>query len=261
MMRVAGLLFWKKLNGTSLRMWAWTCVLAVLLTAMPLRAGEPASPAVIELFTSQGCSSCPPADELLAKLAKRKDVIAISLHVDYWDYLGWKDTLASAANTARQKSYAHKHGDNRIYTPEAVINGLIGVVGSDAAAIDRALQKTQRELEHVRVAVAIAEDRDEIRLEVGPAPPGSRFRSGTVWIVPITSEERVAIERGENRGRTMTYHNIARRLVRVGQWHGDAVQFTLAREDVMVQGADACAVLLQGEDSGAILGAAKLGGS
>src|SRR6187455_3102008 len=116
-----------------------TASMAALLSAQPAASQEPR--AVVELFTSQGCSSCPAADRLLAELASDRSVIALSLNVDYWDYLGWKDTLALKGNTERERAYAHVRGDREVYTPQAVINGLVPVLGSDKAAIEKAIAK------------------------------------------------------------------------------------------------------------------------
>src|SRR5215467_1612925 len=111
--------------------------------------------AVVELFTSQGCSSCPPADKLLGELAKDPNVIALSLPIDYWDYLGWKDTLADKRFTARQKAYSHMRGDREVYTPQVVINGKVHAVGSDRAGIEEAIQQTTREIGVMSLPVSL----------------------------------------------------------------------------------------------------------
>ena len=116
------------------------CVAVVLFSAAPSAASAQAQPrAVVELFTSEGCSSCPPADRLLGELAADPSLVALSVHIDYWDYIGWKDTLADPRNTARQKAYAHARGDGRVYTPQAVVNGSLHALGSDKAAIEHAI--------------------------------------------------------------------------------------------------------------------------
>src|SRR5262249_38718848 len=114
----------------------------LIATFISARAGEPR--AVVELFTSQGCSSCPPADKLLAELSADPSLVALSVRMDYWDYLGWKDTLASSAHSARQRAYAHQRGDRQVYTPQAVVNGAAHALGSDRAAIERAITQTNQ---------------------------------------------------------------------------------------------------------------------
>ncbi len=127
---------------------------------------------VLELFTSQGCDTCPPADQVLAKFAERPNIIAISLPVDIWDYLGWKDTLASDKNSERQKAYAKARGDGAIYTPQVVVNGMIGVNGSDPAAIEEAIKTTNEALKGGRVPIRFWHERNSIKIEAGDAPPG-----------------------------------------------------------------------------------------
>src|SRR5262249_30644442 len=107
----------------------------VICSSLPLQSVQVAPRAVIELFTRQGCSSCPPADQLLGELTGDPSLVAVSVPVDYWDYLGWKDTLADPHNTARQKAYAHARGDGQVYTPQVVVNGSLHALGSDKAAI------------------------------------------------------------------------------------------------------------------------------
>src|SRR5579864_4014381 len=117
-------------------------VCAIVAIVRPAAAAEPR--AVVELFTSQGCSSCPPADKIIGELAKDPSVIALSMPIDYWDYLGWKDTLADARFSARQKAYSRMRGDRDVYTPQAIVNGSAHVVGSDRAGIERAIGTTRK---------------------------------------------------------------------------------------------------------------------
>src|SRR6186713_2562545 len=174
--------------------------------------------AVVELFTSQGCSSCPAADRLLAELASDRSVIALSLNVDYWDYLGWKDTLALKGHTERERAYAHVRGDREVYTPQAVINGLVPVLGSDKAAIEKAIAKTQRTAAPLALPVTLKVEGDKIVATVSDAK--DERTSGEVWLCPVTSRATVAIGRGENNGKTITYHNVVRRWVKLGDWQG-----------------------------------------
>src|SRR5665648_253036 len=145
--------------------------LAALAVAAPSRADPPvsANKAVLELFTSQGCSSCPPADALLAKLATKPGIVALSYSVDYWNYLGWHDTLSSAANSDRQRDYARARGDGRVYTPQVVVDGVIHVNGSDATAIAQATKAASVRLADIRVSVSMHGDGDTLVIDVGAA--------------------------------------------------------------------------------------------
>lgn len=216
--------------------------------------------AVLELFTSQGCSSCPAADAVLEKLAARKDVIALSLPVDYWDYLGWKDTLARPKFTARQKYYAKERGDGRVYTPQMVVNGLTHVVGSSPDAIEGAIKATEAQFAATRIAVTVRSEKGRILIETGDAPPGAAPREATIWIAMVRRETEVKIERGENRGRTIKYANVVRELNPVGMWSGKAVAVELSREAVVEQSNETCVVLIQAGKGGPIIGAAMVDG-
>jgi hypothetical protein len=211
----------------------------------------------VELFTSQGCSSCPPADQLLGELAGRPDVIALSLPVDYWDYLGWKDTLAQAAFTARQRAYASGRGDKQVYTPQVIINGAKPIVGSDRARIETVIDK-QSHAGALPISVRITEANGAAAVEVGPA--SRETPAAEVWLLPVIKAREVAIGRGENKGRTITYVNVARNMVKLGDWSGRPARFDVPLTIARSGDAEAYVVLLQVSDDarpGAILGAAK----
>lgn len=214
--------------------------------------------AVVELFTSQGCSSCPAADALLGRLAKRDDIIAISLPVDYWDYLGWSDTLARPEFTARQKAYAKVLGDGMVYTPQAVINGLAGVNGSNESRIDQAIDATSAVFSASRVPVRLAVDGGKLVVDIDPAPKGAPAREATVWLVAIASSVKVPITKGENRGRTIVYSNVVRAMMPIGTWTGKAMAVQLDRHSFMHGTTDRCAVFVQQGHAGPIVGAALL---
>lgn len=224
------------------------------LVAVPAAAGGPK--AVIELFTSQGCSRCPPADALLAEYAARPDVIALSLPVDYWNYLGWEDTLASHANTERQRGYAGARGDRQVYTPQAVIDGRLHVVGSDREAIDAAIASLP---EALPVPVSLAYSDDSVTVRVGDAPMGTPLR-GTLWLALVDRSHTVEIGKGENDGRTVTYTHVVREMRRLAMWKGQPMSVDLPLVELRESKADGCAILLQRETAagqpGAILGAA-----
>ncbi len=223
-----------------------------MLTAASASAAEPRG--VIELFTSQGCSSCPPADKLAGELARDPSLVVLSLPVDYWDYLGWKDTLALPGHTNRQRAYSKARGDREVYTPQVVVNGAKHVLGSDKAAIENAITQTRNQAGTLSLPVSLSVAGEQISVSVPAARNGAA--KGEVWLCPITRSVDVAIERGENKGSTITYQNVVRRWVKLGEWTGAARTFTVPKQDMA--GADAVAVLVQSgskEAPGNMLGA------
>src|SRR5689334_8676650 len=158
--------------------------------APPGKATE-APKAVVELFTSQGCSSCPAADAALGRLAKRDDVIALSLSVDYWDYLGWKDTLANPKFSERQRAYGKSRGDGKIYTPQVVVNGLTHVNGSDESQIGRLIEKTAKTLAPQRVSIKLSKEKDKLVVDAGAAQPGSTAKEATLWLAVVAKSVTV----------------------------------------------------------------------
>jgi hypothetical protein len=226
----------------------------------PAAAGEPR--AVVELFTSQGCSSCPPADRLMGQLAQDPSLVTLSLPVDYWDYLGWKDTLALHGNSNRQREYAITRGDREVYTPQAVINGVMHALGSDKAAIENAIAQTRRSAAPLTLPVKLSVAEGKVTVHVPAAE--NEHRSGEVWLFPVTSKAQVKIGRGENRGRTLTYYNVVRRWVHLGDWNGKAEDFSiplakLPAANFSLNDVDHLAVIVQGGAAtkpGLMLGAA-----
>jgi hypothetical protein len=215
---------------------------------------------VVELFTSQGCSSCPPADALFGKLSKRSDLIVLTMPVDYWDYLGWKDTLALPGNTARQKAYARARGDGQVYTPQAVINGQVHANGSSESSIDSALRKTAASAP--RIALKGWGEKDVLVIEAaaatGATPAQVQGSKGTLLLAVVQRTADVSIGRGENHGRKVTYTNVVRQLKPIGEWNGNSVTIRVPRSEITRDGADFCAVLLQQANSGPILAAAEI---
>jgi len=218
--------------------------------------GDGGIKAVLELYTSQGCSSCPPADLLMHKLVQRKDVIALTLPVDYWDYLGWKDTLASSTFSERQKAYAKKRGDGAIYTPQMVVNGAAHVNGAKLNDIDEAIAATMGKFKIRHVSLQIVAEQDKLAITVGSGGDGAS--SATIWLATVQRNVEVVVRKGENSGRTLTYANVVRELTPVGMWSGKAETIHLERQSVMRSGADSCAVILRHGRAGPILGAAWL---
>jgi hypothetical protein len=235
--------------------------LAAVATALTAGASALAAEprAVIELFTSQGCSSCPPADKLLGDLAKDPKLIPLSLAIDYWDYLGWKDTLAVPGHAKRQKAYSHTRGDHEgVYTPQAVINGSVQALGSDHAAIEHAIADSHRH-NAATLSVPLALTLDHGRLMVAAPADATKATSAEVWLCPVSKTVAVAIGRGENSGSTFTYHNVVRRWVKLGVWNGTAASWSVPVADFKSDGVDAVAVILQSgvaSAPGPMLGAA-----
>ncbi|MBI1245548.1 MAG: DUF1223 domain-containing protein [Alphaproteobacteria bacterium] len=216
---------------------------AAALGAVPAAAE---GPVVVELFTSQGCSSCPPADALLKELAGRKDVVALSFHVDYWDRLGWKDPFSSPAATARQRAYARALSLNTVYTPQAVVDGRIDAIGSDRRALARAIENAQK-VRHVEASLVREGGEVVVRVAGLEAP-----QRANVSLVTFVREAVTRVVAGENGGRTLKNANIVRSVERLGPAGETPGSWRVpAREGLDF------AVLVQADD-GHILGAAIL---
>jgi hypothetical protein len=239
---------------------AGTLICTASMTPPPASAGEPR--AVIELFTSQGCSSCPAADKVLDELSRDSTLVTLSLPVDYWDYLGWKDTLALHDHSNRERAYADSRGDREVYTPQVVVNGIKHVLGSDKAAIEQAIKQTRQSAAPLTFPVTLTVADGKVSVNV-PAANGEQ-RSAEVWLCPITGKAQVAIERGENRGHTLAYTNVVRRWVKLGEWNGNAETFSmpladLANAEFSLRNIDRVAVIVQSgvaAKPGLMLGAA-----
>jgi len=234
-----------------------SCGAAVLLAVAPFTAtglsADERDPVVVELFTSQGCSSCPPADRFAGELAERDDVVVLSFHVDYWDYIGWEDPFATPETTNRQRAYAQSLGLGHVYTPQMVIDGRMHEVGSDRSSIEEAIR--QAKAAHAEI---------ELRLEkVGP----NRFRlelpaadiagSADILMVQFDYRHETQVASGENRGRAIVNYNVVRDMVRLGTWTGEAQsrEFEIADFDPSEEG---CAILVQIPGTGPILAGTRL---
>ena len=244
--------------GMSSRRYVTLAAVAVSLVAnLPARAGEPR--AVIELFTSQGCSACPAADKLLGDFAKDPTLIPLTLAIDYWDYLGWKDTLAIAGHARRQKAYSLVRGDREVYTPQVVVNGTVQARGSDRSAVEEAIAESRRNAATLTLplSLSIADGRLTV---AAPAAPISA-PSAEVWLCPLTKSVEVPITRGENSGHTLTYHNVVRHWSKLGVWNGKAATWSIPVAEFKTADVDALAVVLQdgaAAQPGAIRGAAMM---
>jgi len=245
---------------------AWTCNRRALCAAVLLGTTAAASPAraeavhaVVELFTSQGCGACRTAEPVLRDLSRQPGVIALTLPVTYWDYLGWKDTLASRLLTERQRAYARARGGRQVFTPQAVVDGSGVAVGSDRVALDRLMRDG---VQHGGLPVPIRSEArgDRIWVEIGAAPDAKAELRGEVWLVPVLRRRAIAIQAGENGGRTATYVNVVRGLLHLGHWNGQALTLTVPDTQAEIADADSWVVLLQGgadNRPGRIFGAAK----
>jgi hypothetical protein len=215
------------------------------LGGAPAFAADAAHPTVIELFQSQGCSSCPPANASLIQFSGRPDVLALNFAVDYWDRLGWKDTFARPEYTQRQYDYAHALHGSGVYTPQIVVNGRADGVGDEVSEMEALARKTDRGASGPEVRI----EGGEVVIGSGSAPA----HGADVWLAlydPRTVE--VAVPRGENAGRTLPHKNIVHRLVLVGHWTGEAAHFALPSGEGLSR-----AVLVQSAGAGPILAAAK----
>ncbi|MGF1658550.1 MAG: DUF1223 domain-containing protein [Rubrimonas sp.] len=215
-------------------------------------ADEPKGPVVVELFTSQACSSCPPADALLAELAERGDVIALALHVDYWDYLGWRDMFGSPANTRRQRDYAEGASSRIVFTPQMVIDGSVSVVGSRREEVfdEIALAATHRK----PARVAIRRDGAWLDISVDVAGEGGRDEVLEVAMFVLEPPATVKPTRGENAGRRILYRNAVRDWHVLGEWRGAPARWRAPAP----QDAEAVAVIAQMANGREIVGAAML---
>jgi hypothetical protein len=225
--------------------------IALLIGIAPAVAVAEGAPVVVELYTSQGCSSCPPADRLLGEIADRADVIALALHVDYWDYIGWKDRFADPKHTARQRAYARAQGHRTIYTPQMIVGGVDHVVGFKPMKLAEAIERHSRVGYPVKIRLIRRGDAVEIRAEGKSTPIAPLI----VQVVTYSPAETVAIGRGENAGKTLTYHNIVRELKVVGKWNGQGGYAAT----VPLDHSGPVAAIVQHAGHGPILGAARLG--
>jgi hypothetical protein len=230
-------------------------VAVVLLASFGLARAAPR--ALLELFTSQGCSSCPPADKLLGEFAKDPSVVALSLPIDIWDYLGWKDTLALPGHAARQRAYAEMRGDRQIYTPQMIVNGSMHVLGSDRTAIERVIAQTDRNPAVMSVPVLLSTADGDLTVTVKSI--SGVHADGEVWLCPLSTALAVAVGRGENRGRTITYHNVVRAWHKLGEFSGTESTWSVPLTAIESGEVDAAAVMVQEgtrAKPGIVLGAA-----
>ena len=221
---------------------------AAALAASP--APALADPVLVELFTSQGCSSCPAADQYLGELAQRKDVIALAFHVDYWDYIGWRDKFARPEHTARQKDYRDALGLRTIYTPQMVVDARYDVVGLERVAVESSIESAAGQ---AKLPIAIAENGGKLRV-TAPAMEIDQARPASLWLVTYSRRNETEVSKGENAGSILVEYNIVREMRRLAGWNGNAIDLEL---DVSTADKNmGCAVILQVDGNGPILGVA-----
>ena len=225
--------------------------LMALLVATPVTAQDGNGPVVVELFTSQGCAACPPADALLGEIAERADVIALALHVDYWDYIGWQDTFAAPEFTARQHAYGHAAGSTVVYTPQMIVGGVDHVVGVRPMTVSELIQTHRAAPDPVAITVHATADGFEVEALARMDPPRPRM---VVQLVTYIPHQEVPISRGERAGTVGTHYNVVTSWEVVDQWDGSAPM----RFRVVPQHAVPHVVIVQQAGHGPILGAARL---
>lgn len=228
---------------------------AAVCAIRPAFAGA-ARPVAIELFTSQGCSSCPAADALMGELRQMKGVIVLSYNVDYWDYLGWRDTLASPEKSQRQYDYAKARGDMEVYTPQVVVDGGSHYRGSNRSVILAAIARAQAATPETAIAISLTVDGHEFVVEIGK---GAVAQEATLWLMPFAPSIAVRIEKGENAGKEIVYYNAVRTLVPAGMWHGEAMTLRLPKDSIVLPCCKGTAAILQQGKAGPILAAAVWG--
>lgn len=223
--------------------------------SLPVQAGEVRQGvnAVLELFTSQGCSSCPKADAVLSELSRRPGVVALAYHVDYWDYIGWQDTFGTKLNSDRQRDYAQSWGSSKIFTPQLVVNGRGSVVGSREKDVNAATQAGV-----LPISVSLRPKGDMLEVT---SPPNAAQSEAVVWLVTFIARDEVEIERGENQGKKIAYSHIVTGRQVLGMWEPETgLKLKLPLGEVLTGRSDGAAILVQAEKDGLpgpILGAAS----
>lgn len=228
-------------------------LLAGVASSAAMAQGDDAPPVVVELFTSQGCSSCPPADNFLGELAQRPDVLALAFHVDYWNYIGWTDPFASKLATQRQRDYSQRLALRYVYTPQMVINGVAEGVGAEPDTINPLIKAAAAD-NTPRAVTALSRGRDgrlTVHIDAGSPP-----EPASIWLVGFDREHATRVLHGENEGRTLKDYQVVRSFQEIGTWNGAALDLDVAGN--RVSGDGSVAVLVQLHGTGRIIGAATL---
>ena len=236
---------------------AATIIAAVL--ALSSAAAHAGGPTVVELFTSQSCYSCPPAEAFLGELTEHENVVALEFHVDYWNDLvygsagRWEDLFSDATFTERQRRYAARIPGSQVYTPQIVLDGVVQTVGSRRGRVLHLIERSRAAPKPVRVSVERTST-EGLSVTVEPAAEGRVRAEAEILLVRYDLRHVTAVEAGENKGKTLANHHVVRELRLVGEWRGERVELPVAR--LRLGPNQGCAVLVQSADQGAILGAA-----
>ncbi len=230
-------------------------VLGLALFAAPPALAGPKRPVVVELYTSQGSSACPPADALLGQLSNNRDILTMSFPITYWDMLGWRDTFGTDANNRRQKAYSTFMGRGGVYTPQIIVDGVNDIVGNRDGAVWAAV--SARAADMTVVPVALSATPTQIHISIG-AGGDKAPKEATIWLFHILSKGQANVTTGENAGRQLTYRNIVREIRAIGTWKGQALTIDLPRRELSQTQHDSVAVVVQQGGYGRVLGASML---
>jgi hypothetical protein len=232
-------------------------VAALVILAWPARAEED-RPVVVELFTSQGCNSCPPADAYLGKLARRPSLLTLAFHVDYWNYIGWTDPFARPWATARQRGYQRSLNQPYIYTPQMVVDGAAQGIGSEPATIDALIRAAQEKpaSPHPDLALRWRED-GALLVDVGAGESPPKIPAD-IWLIGYDRPHETSVPRGENAGQTLTDYQVVRSYRKLGGWPGWSLELIVPSAEITALGNGGIAVLVQSGELGPILAAATI---
>jgi hypothetical protein len=225
------------------------------LFCLPSNTVEAGDQTVVELFTSQGCSSCPAADRYLGELAERDGVIALAFHVDYWNYIGWHDPFSDPAWSHRQRVYGQRLGRTYVYTPQIVVDGMAETVGSRRSAVEALIEQSAR---REKLAVALSRMQPDMMRIIVAGRPSYNGEPATIWLVFFDREHVTSVGSGENQGRVLRDRNIVRQMIPIGTWQGEPVAVNLSLPALDAGKHDDCAVLVQEAGGGPILGASEI---
>jgi len=231
-------------------------LLIAMLVAAPA-AAEDRQPVVVELYTSQGCSSCPPADAYLGELAQRSDILPLAFHVDYWNYIGWSDPFAKPWAGARQRGYLKSLDERYVYTPQIVVDGAAQGIGSDRDAIDGLIRNAiAHQTEPLDLELRWRED-GALLVEVGAGKSPAKAPAD-IWLIGYDKPHETEVLRGENAGRTATDYQAVRAYRRIGAWPGWSLELTVPRDQVTGIGTGGIAVLVQTAGQGPVIAARRI---
>lgn len=235
----------------------WLVLSAGLLLAavapQPAQAGERLT--VVELFTSQGCPLCPPADAFLGQLTQRSDILGLSFHVGYWDYIGWADPFSKPAYTKRQEKYLDRFGLPYVFTPQVVVDGRMHASGNRQDNVKRAIKAAGKE-QRGRIDVELTRvSAGQVRIQI-PEPEAVYRGEAEIILIRFDEKKQTVVSRGENSGKTLINYNVVRIMRPVGDWNGKAVDMVQRLAELDGPGGDFCAVIIQERAQGRILGAA-----